>query len=159
MRFIAIAIAVTLIAGCSEPSDKARISIQTEGVTESQNVVVKKAAEVLFDRCPGLAQYAQDIEWVKARTNIVTPDGYGGYQTRDYGWTTWVAFEVKVADDARRIPNEWRAWGHHLFYDVGSSPRPGVNVAKATAGWFCGIGHQHGFIPAQEATVVDELRA
>lgn len=159
MRLIAATLAIALLAGCSEPSNKVHFTIQTEGVAESQNAVVSKAAEVLFDRCPGLAQYAQDIEWVKATTSIVTPDGYAGYQTRDYGWTRWVGFEVKVADDTRHIPGEWRASGHHLFYNVGSSPKPGVDVGKATAGWFCGIGHKSGFVPAQEAVVVDQLRA
>lgn len=152
MRFIALVLAVALLTGCSKTGDKARITIQTEGVAESQNAVVAKAAEALFDRCPGLTQYAQDIETVKAM-----PNG-GGYQDSKYGWSNWISFVVKVSDDAKRIPADWRAWGHNLYYDVGGSPRPGVNVGKDTGGWFCGIGYKSGLIPAPDAVAVDQLR-
>lgn len=152
MKRIAFILALAMLAGCSDSGDKADIHLQTEGVAESQKAIVAKAAEVLFDRCPALTQYAQDIEWVKARTDA------GGYQDREYGWSNWISFEVKVADDARRIPADWRAWGHHLHYSVGGSPRPGVDVGKDTAGWFCGIGYKAGFIPAPDAVAVDQLR-
>lgn len=158
MKRIAFILALAMLAGCSDSGNKADIHLQTEGVTENQKEIVTKASEVLFERCAGLKQYAQDIEWVKATTNIVMPDTISAYQAEKYGWTRWVSFEVKVSDDAKRIPADWRAWGHHLYYDVGSSPRPGVNVGKETGGWFCGIEDKSGFIPAPDAVAVDQLR-
>lgn len=158
MKRIAFALAVALLAGCADSGRQADIDLRTEGVTDSQKAIVAKAAEALFEHCAGLRQYAQDIEWVKATTNIVTPQFSGGYQADEYGWTRWVSFEVKVAEDIKHIPSDWRARGHHLYYDVGGSPKPGINVGKETGGWFCGIGHKSGFIPAPEVAAVDGLR-
>lgn len=125
-------------------TEKTTLSIDVSKVPESQRPIVQQAAQTLFDQCDGLRKYSDDIVSVKAKTIINS--ALSGDQTRDDRWTAIVSFEVKIADDAKRIPKEWRAGGHHLYYDVGGPKNPGINVAKATGGWFCGIGHNQGFI-------------
>lgn len=138
MAVILVAVAAFAYAVWQQP---ATVTIDMNEVAQSERQEAMDAAQKLFSACPELVAYRSDIEWFKARTD----------ETRDiwveseHGWKQWVSFEAKVAEDAR-TPKDWRAWGHHLFYAVGPT---GVAVAKDTAGHFCGLGNNSGFVTLQ----------
>lgn len=125
-----------------------QLTIQAPDATQQQQTIIKQAGELLFNVCSGLSDHITDIESVTA--------SIGEVGTRNDGWRKGISFTVKITDNTSSIPREWRAWGHNLFYTVVGGNRPGIDVGKSTAGYFCNVGHSSPFIDVQKARLVDK---
>ncbi|WP_126456734.1 hypothetical protein [Sulfuriflexus mobilis] len=157
MRWIAailIIISVAIFSGVLDfeeayEAKKASLTIHAPGATPEQMAVIKQTGKLLFTTCDGLKKYASDIEQVEA--------SIGGIGSRNAGWVKGVNFKIKIADNPSSLPNKWRAAGHNLFYTVVGDKRPGIDIGKSTAGWFCGVGDTSPFIDEPRGVIVDQL--
>lgn len=151
--------AALFLSGCSDSheTDVAEqqatagktLTIQAPDATPEQQPVIRQAGQLLFDVCDGLKKHAVDIESVEASV--------GEFSTRNNGWMKGITFTIKISENPTRIPREWYAQGHNLFYTVVGGKQPGIDVGKSTAGWFCGVGKTTPFIDDPKAAIVDQL--
>lgn len=149
---ILLALATTL--GCSEDP---RFAVTTTGVSPNNEQVITQAFRALLKSCPALDKHRVDIIEAEARARS-TASGDWAYVVRDYGWERWITVEITVSDSPSSIPRSWYAMGHHLFYELGAGPRPGIDVSKKVARRFCQGVSSDGFIAAPELAIVDRLR-
>lgn len=130
--------ALLAMAACSDSGGSQKtLKIQVEQtVSESDKDMIGRAADALFRHCPDLGRYVNDIESAEAAiTNLAAHS----YQAEKYGWTRMITIEIKIKQDASRIPAEYRAWGHTLRYQLGGGSSPGLTANKDQARLLCGL--------------------
>ena len=105
---------------------------------ESEKQDVVWALEALKSKCyPLFHQYADDIEHIEA--SVYSDDWCkGDYKCEDYGWKDTISFRISLNDSLLSIPNEFRAWGHTLHYDISENGKAGIISQKAQSQLACG---------------------
>lgn len=95
---------------------------------------VEKALNVLKESCPALfKRAASDIKEATASFQTAYP-----YQTDDYGWKKQLEVNVKLKNDLKNIPSNYRAWGQTLSFYMGSGKQSGIITDKRVTQEICG---------------------
>lgn len=129
------------------------ISYQKPGDAE----LVERAVQVFATACPDLfGRFRRDVEWIEAEVSdtIVAP-----YLEEQKGWRRNVYLRIKIADDARSTPREWRAAYQTLHYWLGAGWDPGIRSQKDQSQLVCGFPPGDGsdvFTPVPALAFLDE---
>lgn len=153
-----VLIIVVLITMCSSPQPP---QVDWSDIDAADRAVAEQAWQALLEACPRLTRYAGDITGVEV-TLVKESEWVPTYLAETYDWPASLTFIVAVSDDATRIPNSVRAWGHNLYYNVGGGSQPGIDSSKPQARYVCDGQNvadrsSNWFKPAPGMKVVDRL--
>jgi hypothetical protein len=108
MKFILSIVVLALITGCSAETEKQPLSIPD---MSNQSDEVKKLVTENWDaflaQCPGLNKFQDDLSFSQM-------DDYLEPFMDDK--EAWLTVTYVVSDDPKRIPNSYKAWGHHCHF-------------------------------------------
>lgn len=109
MKFVISTLALILLAGCSVETDKQPLSIpDMSNQSDEVKKLVTENWNNLLEQCPGLSRYQDDLKFSKI-TNYIDP--IMGDESR-------VDITYIVTKDAQKIPNSYKAWGHHCHFGI-----------------------------------------
>lgn len=131
-RWIFGAAMAAALAGCSSESKEFSFDIEA-GLTPQQQQKVETAALMLFDTCPGLRRYRDDLT-PREKLTIGEPM-YGDREAK--GWNEAVVVSLQVAKSPKLVPAQFRASGDTCRFSVSSDAPAGVSVAKAPCASIC----------------------
>jgi hypothetical protein len=159
MRRLSLILFLFLI-GCDNPPDKP-IEIKVEGqFTSLEAVAIRQTVAAFQKTCRALfSDYRADVTSARLK---VSQQPAAFYRTQRYGWGPEIQIEIRIADDAKRIPTRFRASGHTLTYYLGGGRRPGMVMQKAQSEQVCGVKDVREssdvFVSVPGLAVVDDLR-
>lgn len=132
--------------GCG--GDRRQPAFTVDGqLSKSDAALASGATRTLLATCPALISYAEDFvgfSFVKLREATLDDQ-------RERGWMRAVEVEMVVVDHPKSIPREFKAAGHHCYFDVGVAAPLGVSIAKRPCVALCkGLADTSGlaFFPA-----------
>lgn len=98
-------------------------------------------AQLKTSCAPLFTDYADDVEWIKVMGETDDCNYPGSHRCDEYGWDRTVEINVKIVDDRKVIPVDYRARGHTLFYWLGTGRRPGIMSLKDQSKFVCEWSH------------------
>ena len=122
----AVAAAIVWAGSLTVSTDTLPEIILPPDAVQSERITVENMADVLYQTCPDIARWGNDIEWVRGRFTDAAP-----YQQREKGWQYQVELQVKVRERPSLIPWTYYASGQVCHYSVGTSlDEPGIYLSK-----------------------------
>lgn len=154
-KLIALSILLMICAGTASYAQHASIRLP-EGISDASRRIFIRANAQLLKHCPALSSYWGDV--ASAQVEVESAIGYRG---EVLGWITELWYRIKIKNDARTIPPEFRAGGHTLHFYVGGGGRPGIVVQKEQSQLVCGLPTGSGdnqFIAVPDLKFIDQIR-
>lgn len=125
-----------VLTSCSEPTKQSQADVIINSkLPQKEKQITKKAVDAFFAACPQLREYWSDVK--SAQADIHQPSAF--YRSEQYGWRKEIKLKVVLKNDTKKIPNEYRAWGHTLYYFMGGGKQPGYVATKPQAQQVCGL--------------------
>jgi len=110
MKFLLSTIALILLAGCSAEAEKQPLSIpDMSNQSEEVKILVTENWDAFLAQCPGLNRYQDDLTFSEMRDYL---------EPFMDDKEAWVTISYAVSDDPKRIPNSYKAWGHHCHFRI-----------------------------------------
>lgn len=97
-----------------------------------------KAAVLLLEKCPAIAQHWDDFKKIEAD---IMPAYWAENMglAASHGWGRTIRVVAAVKDDPVTIPAGWAAARHNLFFHMGGGSNPGIEATKKQARLFCEV--------------------
>lgn len=114
-------------------SDRKQIDInfKSEGMSENDKAIAAKSVQAFFAACPNITRVAEDITEAK----VYSGNGAAGLNN---GWTRPVMMEITFSNKPKNMQvTEWRAFGHHCYYEAGGGLAPGFITSKTPCANAC----------------------
>ena len=135
-----------LLTGCGNPEAPPLKVVSAPLLSKEDNRKAQAAFEVLDKICGFSERWSADIDSVELSYQEDTAHWFENQEgpcinswCEDYGWERHVIVMVKVKEKVTVIPNEFRAWGHNLWYQLGEGSRPGATISKDPSALICGV--------------------
>jgi hypothetical protein len=135
LKVVLIAAALTVAACTAEPGQFPSINVTSYTNTDDIEMASQAIKVFLNKGCPDLAKYAGDVESFEA---TIGAEPVAGYRTEKFGWTKEIDLQIRISQDATRIPPDSYARGHTLHYYLGAGTTPGVIIQKDQSYALCG---------------------
>jgi hypothetical protein len=113
--------------------------------------LVEQAMQVFMTECPDLfGRFRRDVDLIEAQVydTMVAP-----YLEEQRGWRRNVYLQIKLSENARYVPGEFRPWNQTLHYWLGAGWAPGIRSQKDVSQQVCG------FPPGDGADVLTDVPA
>ncbi|MGO2354658.1 MAG: hypothetical protein ACTH58_07960 [Marinomonas foliarum] len=124
-----------------EPKAKSIVTFDVGGLEDDAAEEAKVLLEAFAKQCR-VEEYAPDIESIKARIEDPYPF------TEEKKWPYQITLEMKISDDPKVIPNEYRAWGHTCHFSLGSNEiKAGMFLSKSPCQSICQTGSDYLTLP------------
>lgn len=114
-------------------SDRRQIDInfKSEGMSESDKAIAGKAIQTFFAACPNIKRVAEDITEAKVSWG-------NGAKGLNNGWIKAIDMEIVFSSKPKNMEVvEWRAFGHHCYYQVGGGLESGFVTGKTACANAC----------------------
>ncbi|GAB2182667.1 hypothetical protein DLREEDagrD3_28900 [Denitratisoma sp. agr-D3] len=119
-------VSMILMAGCCAAVAAPLVLAPADGVQGKDKITAQAGIDVLLKSCPALARYGDDLKSTGAK-----PREARMAEQRDLGWESAVEIQLVVVDRPQRIPLEYKASGHHCYFDVSPAGKnAGVTISK-----------------------------
>ena len=128
-----ILMSLLLLPGLVFANDLAKITMKD--VSEHNQPIIEKAIKQIFKACPGFNKYWGDVE--SARVEVWKGNNWD-YRRKEFGWKNYLMLRIKVKNNTKFIPNQYRVFGHTLQYDVGGGNHSSILTKKTQGQYFCG---------------------
>jgi hypothetical protein len=127
------------LLGCSKATEQKppQINWILKGDPSVPQQDILNFINLFYSKCLGIQKYATEIETATiavSKTNNPTVD----YLQEKYGWRNEITISIKIKDNAR-LPSEWRAEGHTLYYIIGGQLNPGIVAKNDQSATFFGM--------------------
>lgn len=142
-KFLLAAVFTLLVIGCSEPEPD--VTIDVKGTfNQAEADIVTNAINAFKKSCaPLFEEYWQDVISATAGVESQIMDAGEGRTLKmpfaeKYGWHDTIQLVINVSESPEKIPTQFNAAGHTLYYRLGGGDQPGVSVNKMPSALICG---------------------